>query len=104
LIGLDETGLHEVGKMNDTLERELVAMVIDLCNVEDILPEDVSLDMPMIGPESPLGLDSLDALEVVVAVQRLYDVRIGGENSSREILQSFTTLANYIRLKQQEDV
>jgi acyl carrier protein len=90
-------------EMNDNLERELVAMVIDLCNVEDILPEDVALDVPMIGPESPLGLDSLDALEVVVAVQRSYDVRIGGENSSREILQSFTTLADYIRLKQQED-
>lgn len=90
--------------MNDNLEGELVAMVIDLCNVEDILPEDVPFDMPIIGPESPLGLDSLDALEVVVAVQRSYDVRIGGENSSREILQSFTTLADYIRLKQQEDV
>lgn len=89
--------------MNDNLERELVAMVIDLCNVEDILPEDVPFDVPIIGPESPLGLDSLDALEVVVAVQRSYDVRIGGENSSREILQSFTTLADYIRLKQQED-
>jgi acyl carrier protein len=92
-----------VEEMNDNLERELVTMVIDLCNVEDILPEDVPLDMPMIGPESPLGLDSLDALEVVVAVQRSYDVRIGGENSSREILQSFTTLADYIRLKQRED-
>ncbi len=89
--------------MNDNLERELVAMVIELCNVEDILPEDVPLGMPIIGPESSLGLDSLDALEVVVAIQRSYDVRIGGENSSREILQSFTTLADYIRLKQQED-
>jgi acyl carrier protein len=95
--------VHGVEEMNDNLERELVAMVIDLCNVEDILPEDVPHDMPMIGPESPLGLDSLDALEVVVAVQRSYDVRIGGENSSRDILQSFTTLADYIRLKQQED-
>jgi acyl carrier protein len=89
--------------MNDSLERELVALVIDVCNVVDILPEDVPLDVPLIGPESPLGLDSLDALEVVVAVQKNYDVRIGGEDSSRDVLQSFTTLADYIRLKQEED-
>jgi len=86
--------------MNDTLERELVALVIDLCNVQDIEVKDVPLDVPIIGPESPLELDSLDALEVVVTVQKEYDVRIGGENSGREILQSFRTLANYIRLNQ----
>ncbi len=89
--------------MNDSLERELIALVIDVCNVVDVLPEDVPLDVPLIGPDSPLGLDSLDALEVVVAVQKNYDVRIGGEDSSREVLQSFTVLADYIRLKQEAD-
>lgn len=90
--------------MNDGLERELVSMVIELCNVIDIEPEDVGLDVPLIGPESPLGLDSLDALEVVVAVQKNYNVRIGGEDTSREILQSFTVLADYIRKNRPETV
>ncbi len=89
--------------MNDSLERDLVVLVIDVCNVVDVKPEDVPFDVPLIGPESPLGLDSLDALEVVVAVQKTYDVRIGGEDSSREVLQSFTVLADYIRQKQEAD-
>ena len=89
--------------MNDSLEHELVALVIDVCNIVDVLPEDVPLDVPLIGPDSPLGLDSLDALEVVVAVQKNYDVRIGGEDSSREVLQSFMVLADYIRQKQEAD-
>jgi acyl carrier protein len=85
--------------MNDNLEHELLVSIIDLCNIEDILPEDVPVDAPLIGPESPLGLDSLDAVEVVVAVQKDYDVRIGGKSSSREVLQSIATLADYIRKK-----
>ena len=85
--------------MNDNLENELLVLIIDLCNIEDILPEDVPVDAPLIGPESPLGLDSLDAVEVVVAVQKDYGVRIGGKSSSREVLQSISTLADFIRKK-----
>ncbi len=85
--------------MSDNLEHELLALIIDLCNIEDILPENVPADAPLIGPESPLGLDSLDAVEVVVAVQKDYGVRIGGKSSSREVLQSIATLADFIRKK-----
>ena len=85
--------------MNDNLELELLTLIIDLCNIEDILPGDVPLGAPLVGPESPLGLDSLDAVEVVVAIQKSYDVRIGGKNSSREVLQSVKSLADFIRLK-----
>ena len=85
--------------MNDNLEHELLELIIDLCNIEDILPGDVPVDAPLIGPESPLGLDSLDAVEVVVAVQKDYGVRIGGKSSSREVLQSISALAAFIRIK-----
>lgn len=88
--------------MSDGLERELVAMAIELCNVKDIEAHEVNVDLPVIGPESALDLDSLDALEVVIAVQKNYNVRIGGEETSREILQSFTVLAKYIRSNRPE--
>lgn len=81
---------------NFELEQELKTLIIDACNIPDA-PEDFSSEAPLIGPESPLGLDSLDAVEVVVAVQRAYGVRIGGEDTSREILQSIRTLAEFIR-------
>jgi acyl carrier protein len=83
--------------MEQLLEHELINLVIQQCNVEGIKAEEIALDIPIIGPESPLDLDSLDALEIVVAVQKEYNVRIGGENISREILQSFTALADFIR-------
>lgn len=87
--------------MSDNLERELVDMILDICSIDDVAVEDVGLDAPLIGPESPLELDSLDAVEVVVSVQKTYNVRIGGEGPSREALQSVKSLANYIRKEQQ---
>jgi len=82
--------------MSSTLEYELAEMIIDFCNVEDVSPVDISPDAPLIGPDSPFGLDSLDAVEVVVAVQKTYGVRIGGEKTSREVLQSLRVLAVFI--------
>ena len=83
--------------MSHSLEYELAELIIDFCNVEDVGPEDIPFDTPLIGPDSPFGLDSLDAVEVVVAVQKTYGVRIGGEKASREVLQSLTALADFIR-------
>ena len=50
-----------------------------------------------VGPDSPLGLDSLDAVEVVVEVQKKYRVRIGGQDTNREALRSLRVLAEFIR-------
>ena len=83
--------------MSDNLERELVELIIKFCNIENVSPDEVALDAPLIGPESPFGLDSLDAVEVVVAVQKTYGARIGNENTSREVLRSISALAEFVR-------
>ena len=83
--------------MEDNLEQELIEMLIETCRVAGPIPTDLSLDAPLIGPDSPFGLDSLDAVEVVVAVQRTFKVRIESTESSRQVLQSLRTLADYIR-------
>ncbi len=88
--------------MSNTLEYELAELIINFCDIDDVSPGDVSPDTPLIGPDSPFGLDSLDAVEVVVAVQKTYGVRIGGEKTSREVLQSLTALADFIRQEKQE--
>lgn len=83
--------------MQDNLEQELIEMLIEVCRVAEPITTDISLDAPLIGPESPFGLDSLDAVEIVVAVQRKYNVRIESQESSRQVLESLRTLADYIR-------
>ncbi len=82
------------------LEQELCAKISDVCRVKGVECSSVDMQGPLIGPESVLGLDSLDAMEIVVLVQNEYDIRIGSEETSREILQTLTSLADYIRANQ----
>lgn len=83
-----------------SLEQELAELLIESCRVPEPIPTDIDYDAPLIGPDSQFGLDSLDAVEVVVAVQRKYAVRIESQESSRQVLQSLSTLAGYIRRQQ----
>ena len=86
--------------MLDSLEQEISEMIVATCRVSGPLPLEMSPDTPLIGPASPFGLDSLDAVEVVVALQRKYNVRIDNQESSRQVLQSLRTLADFIRRQQ----
>ena len=81
----------------DELERELAAMVCEVCRIEGGVPDDLAPTAPLIGPESPLGIDSLDAVEIVFTVQNRYQVRIDSEETSRQVLASLRTLADFVR-------
>ena len=83
--------------MLNEFERELLKAICNTCNLPDVEIDSVGPDDPLIGPESPLGIDSLDALEIVVMVQKEYGVRIESQNSSRIVLQSLATLAAHIQ-------
>lgn len=79
------------------LERELLDMIVEVCKITDPVPEDLSPTDPLIGPKSPLGLDSLDAVEIVVGVEKKYNVRIDAQETSRKVLRSIATLAAFIK-------
>ncbi len=79
------------------LERELAEMIASACRVEPALAKTVAFDAPLIGPDSPLSLDSLDAVEIVVAVQKKYGVLVGAAANPREVLRSLSSLAGFIR-------
>ena len=79
------------------LERELAETIFEICDVKDHTPEELRREDALIGPESPLGLDSLDSLEIVEAVRKKYGVRIANENSARKVLASLGTLSDFVR-------
>jgi acyl carrier protein len=86
--------------MLDDLEQELSEMIIDICRVGGPLAAEVTPDAPLIGPDSPYGLDSLDAVEIAVAVQKNYRIRLDAQEAGREVLRSLRSLATYIRSQQ----
>ena len=85
--------------MNDTLPLRLKALIITTLKLEDVAPEDIPDNDPLIG-SSRLGLDSLDALELVLAIEKEYGVKIGSSEESRQALGSIDSLAAYLRLHQ----
>lgn len=79
------------------LEEEILELICTTCNLDDIDKSNFPSDAPLIGPDSPLGIDSIDALEIAVTVQQEYGVRMDSENTTRVVMQSLATLADYIQ-------
>jgi acyl carrier protein len=77
------------------LERALKELVIDECD-KDVEPDEMAANAPLIGLDSPLELDSLDALQIALAVKDRYGVRIEGGRQTRQAFQSISSLADYI--------
>jgi len=82
------------------LEKELLEAIVDICDIRENIPEKLSFGAPLIGPDSILGLDSLDAVEIVVMIQDKYGIRLQGQDQGRQILSSLRSLADFIRSKE----
>ncbi|MCI5221765.1 MAG: acyl carrier protein [Candidatus Electrothrix sp. AR4] len=83
--------------ITDSFENELLELICTTCKIHDLDLDTISRTDTLIGPESPLGIDSIDALEIAVTVQQEYGVRMNSENTSRTVLQSLATLSEYIQ-------
>lgn len=79
----------------DTLKQELKKHIIEELNLEEITPDEIEDDAPLF--VEGLGLDSIDALELVVIMENYYGIRITDPEEGREILHSIDTMAAYIQ-------
>ncbi len=81
--------------MTNSLITELKTLLIEGLLLEDITPETIDPDEPLFG--EGLGLDSIDALEIAVLLDRQYGVKITSEdNRNQEIFASLNSLAAFI--------
>ena len=87
--------MKEIVKDTDKLIAFLKNMIIDTLKLEDITLEDIGDETPLF--REGLGLDSLDALELVVAVEKNFNVIIEDENVGRKALASMRALALFIQ-------
>lgn len=80
----------------DNLEQELKVLIIEALGLEDLAPEDIDSAAPLF--QEGLGLDSIDALELGVAIKKHYDISFSAEDKdNRSHFQSVRTMADYIR-------
>ena len=75
----------------------LKKMLIRTLRLEDITPEDIDDNAPLF--KEGLGLDSLDALEIVIALEKNFNITIPDEHVGREAFASISALADYVQGK-----
>lgn len=76
---------------------ELKKQIIEVLNLEDLQPDDIDNDAPLFGEtEMGLGLDSIDALELIVMMEKRYGIKVKDPSIGKEIFKSINTMAAFI--------
>jgi len=79
----------------DALIEKLKGQIIEQLNLVELKPEEINPDSPLFG--EGLGLDSIDALELIVLLEKHYGIKIEDPKDGKTIFQSLRTMAEYIK-------
>lgn len=80
--------------MKELIE-ELKGRIIEVLNLEGVKPEDIDENASLFG--EGLGLDSIDALELIVMMEKNYGIKLQNPSEGKEIFHSVATMAAYIQ-------
>lgn len=78
----------------EALILKLKEEIIEVLNLEDLTPADIADDAPLFG--EGLGLDSVDALELIVLLEKNYGIKLDNADRYKEIFRSVSTMAAYV--------
>jgi acyl carrier protein len=80
----------------DTLEARIKKLIVDALMLEDVTPEEIETEAPLF--VEGLGLDSIDALELALAIHKEFGVKTSPDDErNREYFHSVASLAKFIR-------
>ncbi|MEI6883221.1 MAG: phosphopantetheine-binding protein [Bacteroidota bacterium] len=84
----------------EELRTEIKVLIMETLGISGISPEEIDNDKPLFGGENVLTLDSVDALEIIMAIQRKYNLRIADQNLARSVIRSVNTIAEFLVAEQ----
>lgn len=84
----------------EELISDLKGHLIQYLNLEDVSPEEIANDAPLFG--DGLGLDSIDALELIVLLEQEYGIAVADPEKGREIFESVNTMVQFIQANQKK--
>jgi acyl carrier protein len=74
---------------------KLKEQIIEALNLEDMTPDDIDSDAPLFGEEG-IGLDSIDALELIVLIEKNYGIKLANPAEGKAIFKSVATIADFV--------
>ncbi|MBQ1796996.1 MAG: acyl carrier protein [Prevotella sp.] len=80
----------------DNLINEIKVELIKALHLDGMKPEDLDADAPLFG-EGGIGLDSIDALEIIVMLEKNYGIRLSNVSEGKEIFKSIRSIAEYVK-------
>jgi acyl carrier protein len=84
----------------ESIENRLKQLIVESLMLEDVVPDEIEDEAPLFG--EGLGLDSIDALELALAIHKEFGVRTSADDErNREIFYSVRSLSDFIRTEQE---
>jgi acyl carrier protein len=84
------------GSLDTKLKMDLKKLIIEECDIT-ANPEDIGDDDLLFGSESRLGLDSIDALQISIAIQNKFNIIITDSKETRRVMRSINTFADFLQ-------
>ena len=84
------------GSLDERMKMELKRLIVEECDIMTD-PGEIGDKDPLFGSDSKLGLDSIDALQISIAIQNKYSIAITDSKEMRRVMRSVNTFADFIQ-------
>jgi acyl carrier protein len=84
------------GSLDVKLKMDLKKLIVEQCDIT-IDPGEIGDEDPLFGRDSRLGLDSIDALQISVAIQNKFNIIVTDSKKMRRVMKSMNTFADFIQ-------
>jgi len=84
------------GSLDENLKTKIKALIVENCDL-DIGVADIDDEVPLFSSESTLELDSIDALQIAIAIQNTFGIAIRDSKEMRRVMRSVNSFADYIQ-------
>ncbi len=84
------------GSLDEKLKMDLKRLIVEECDIT-IDPAEIGDEDPLFGRDSRLGLDSIDALQISIAIQNKFNLAITDSKQMRKVMRSMNTFADFIQ-------
>ena len=87
----------------EELKLEIKQLIMTTLSIENVDIKDIDNEKPLFGGGNALSLDSVDAIEIIMAIQRTYGIRIADQTTARHVISSINSITAYITENQSNE-